>query len=50
MSDSLILQTTVIGLLSELGKSDPQARLQSTQLAHTTLQQLTGSAIGRLSF
>ena len=50
LSDSLILQTTVIGLLTELGKSDPQARLQSTQLAHTTLQQLTGSPVGRLSF
>jgi hypothetical protein len=50
LSDSLILQTTVIRLLSELGKTDPQARLQSTQLAHTTLRQLAGSPIGRLSF
>jgi hypothetical protein len=50
LSDSLILQITVIRLLSELGKTDPQARLQSAQLAHTTLQQLTGSPVGRLSF
>jgi hypothetical protein len=50
LSDSLILQTTVIRLLAELGRSDPQARQQSTQLAHNTLQQLTGSPLGRLSF
>jgi hypothetical protein len=50
LSDSLILQTTVIKLLTDLGQTDPQAKMQSTQLAHTTLQNLTGSPAGRLSF
>jgi hypothetical protein len=50
LSDSLILQTTVIKLLKDLGQTDPQAKMQSTQLAHTMLQNLTGSPTGRLSF
>ena len=50
LSDSLILQTTVIKLLTDVGRTDPQAKMQSTQLAHTTLQSLTGSPAGRLSF
>jgi hypothetical protein len=50
LSDSLLLQTTVLRLLVQLGETDPQARSQSTQLAHTLLQQLTGSPVGRLSF
>lgn len=50
LADSLIFQTTMIEVLSELGQSDPQAKLQSIQLAHTVLQQLTGSPSGRLNF
>ena len=50
LSDSLILQTTVIKLLSQLGDTNPQARSQSAQFSHTVLQQLTGSPVGRLSF
>ena len=37
LSDTLILQSTVIGLLSQLGETDPQARSQSVQLAHAVL-------------
>lgn len=50
LSDALLLQTTVLRLLVQLGETDPHARSQSTQLAHTLLQQLTGSPVGRLSF
>ena len=50
LSDSLILQTTVIKLLTDLGQTDPQAKTQGRQLAHATLQNLTGSPAGRLAF
>jgi hypothetical protein len=49
-SDTLILQTTLIKLLGDLGQTDPRVKTQSTLFAHTTLQNLTGSPIGRLSF
>ncbi len=48
-ADSLIFQTTMVKVLSDLGRSDPQARLQSVQLARTVLTQLTGSPSGRLA-
>jgi hypothetical protein len=50
LSDSLILQTTAIKLLTDLAQTDPHAKTQSAQLAHTMLQNLTGSPTGRLSF
>jgi len=50
LSDSLIFQSTMIKVLSDLGQSDPQARAQSMQLAQTVLVQLTGSPSGRLNF
>jgi hypothetical protein len=37
LSVTLILQSTVISLLSQLGETDPQARAQSVQLAHAVL-------------
>jgi hypothetical protein len=50
LSDSLIFQSTMIKVLSDLGHTDPQARAQSIQLAQTVLVQLTGTPSGRLNF
>jgi hypothetical protein len=50
LSGALILQTTVVALLEQLGRNDPEAKLQGVQLAHTMLTQLTGSPSGRLTF
>ena len=46
LSDTLVFQATMIALLHQLGTRDPQARLQSIQLSHMVLQQLTGSPTG----
>jgi hypothetical protein len=48
-ADSLIFQSTMVKVLGDLGRSDPQARLQSVHLARTVLTQLTGSPSGRLA-
>jgi len=50
LSDALILQITVAKLLADQGLTDPQARMQTVQLARTMLTQLTGTPTGRLIF
>jgi hypothetical protein len=49
LSDTLIFQGMMIQSLRLSGRFDPRAKIQSTQVAHTVLQQLTGSPMG-LSF